>query len=109
LYPEQDFQRIPPDHEMFTTTIGHDLSQVRRRVAGAGEGPLDSNVQVGEPFLEGIEVDGRYPVIYSQYDISCALEKQSSAACTGYLPEDALKIALNVVFYAMLQDVTFAD
>ncbi|HEX6985374.1 MAG TPA: DUF4159 domain-containing protein, partial [Planctomycetaceae bacterium] len=107
LYPDQDFKRIPPDHELFTTAIGHDLSQVRRRVPGAGGGPLDANVQVGEPFLEGIEIEGRYPVIYSKYDISCALEKQSSAACAGYLPDDALKIAINVVLYAMLQDVAF--
>ena len=107
LYPEGDFKRIPPGHELFTAAVGQDLSQVRRRVPGAGDGPLDIEVQVGEPFLEGIEVDGRYAVIYSKYDISCAIEKQSSAACAGYLPEDALRIAINVVLYAMLQDVTF--
>lgn len=109
LYPDEDFQRIPPGHELFTSAIGHDLSQVRRRVPGLGDGPLAMDVQVGEPFLEGVEVDGRYPVVYSKYDISCALEKQSSAACAGYLPEDALKIAINVVLYAMLQDVAFVE
>ncbi|MGC1273137.1 MAG: DUF4159 domain-containing protein [Planctomycetaceae bacterium] len=109
LYPDDDFQRIPPSHELFSTAIGHDLAQVRRRVPGVGDGPLAANVQVGEPFLEGVEIEGRYPVIYSKYDISCALEKQSSAACSGYLPEDALKIAINVVLYAMLQDVTFVE
>lgn len=109
LYPEQEFKRVPPDHEMFTTAIGEDLSQVRRRVPAAGSGPIDANVQVGEPFLEGIEIDERYCVVYSKYDISCALEKQSSAACAGYLPEDALRIAINVVLYAMLQDVAFVE
>ena len=109
LYPESDFQRIPPSHELFTTAIGHDLSQVRRRTPGVGNGPLEANVQVGEPFLEGVEIDGRYPVIYSKYDISCALEKQSSAACSGYVPDDALKIAINVVLYAMLQDIALLD
>jgi hypothetical protein len=55
--------------------------------------------------LEGIEIDGRFAVIYSKYDISCALERQASVACSGYVEEDALKIALNVVLYALLQDV----
>jgi hypothetical protein len=105
LYPEAEFKRIPVTHELFTPAIGEDLSRVRRRMPGTGGGPLDADVHVGEPFLEGIEIDGRYCVIYSKYDISCALEKQSSAACAGYLPEDALKIAINVVLYAMLQDV----
>jgi hypothetical protein len=107
LYPEGEFKRIPPGHELFTTAIGEDLSQVRRRVPGAGGGVLAANVEVGEPFLEGIEVEGRYAVVYSKYDISCALEKQSSAACSGYVPEDALRIAVNVVLYSMLQEVGF--
>lgn len=106
LYPDKEFKRIPPDHEMFTTKIGADLSQVRRRVpSGPGAG-LNDEIMVGAPFLEGIEVDGRYTIIYSRFDISCALQKQSSAACLGYLPKSALKLALNVVLYSMLQDVT---
>ena len=59
----------------------------------------------GEPFLEGIEVGGRLVVVYSKYDISCALEQQSTAACRGYIEKDAVKIALNVVIYAMRQDL----
>ena len=53
--------------------------------------------------MEGIDIKGRFVVIYSKYDISCALEGDASAACTGYVPEDALKIGVNVVLYALLQ------
>ena len=109
LYPEKEFKRIPTDHEMFTTVIGADLSQIRRRAPGGGEGGLNDNIIVGAPFLEGIEVEGRYSVIYSRYDISCALEKQASAACEGYLPESALKLAINIVLYSMLQDVAMTE
>ena len=45
-----------------------------------------------------------YAVIYSKYDISCALERQSSVACLGYVAEDATKIAINIVLYSILQD-----
>jgi hypothetical protein len=45
---------------------------------------------------------GNYVVIYSKYDLSCALERQASAACLGYLPKDARNIAVNVVLYSLM-------
>ncbi len=59
----------------------------------------------GEPYLEGIQLGGRWAVIYSKYDISCALEQQASQVCPGYVHEDALKLAVNIVLYSILQDV----
>jgi hypothetical protein len=108
LYPDAEFKRLPAGHELFTTAVKEDLSKVRRRVPRRGQGPLEPEIVVGAPYLEGVEIDGRLAVIFSRYDISCALEKQSSAACSGYLPEDALKIAINVVLFAMLQEVSAA-
>ena len=49
-----------------------------------------------EMVLEGIEIDGRFVVIFSPYDISCALERQSTSACEGYVQKDAFKIAHNL-------------
>ena len=106
MYPDKELKRIPIDNELFSTTIGHDLRQVKRRVnrdGGANAG-ADTGIEVGEPFLEGIEIDGRYVVIYSKYDISCALERQSTSTCEGYLQDDAFRIAHNVVMYGMLQE-----
>ncbi|QDT37030.1 DUF4159 domain-containing protein [Stratiformator vulcanicus] len=107
LYPGRELAAIPTDHELFDNKIGSDLSKVRRRGPQADDpdAPLDGEVIVGPPVLEGIEIDDRLVVIYSKYDISCALEKQSSAACVGYLAEDALKIAINIVRYSLLQDL----
>jgi hypothetical protein len=42
-------------------------------------------------------------VVYSKYDISCALERQSSVACTGYVHEDAVRIAVNILVYGLNQ------
>lgn len=102
LYPDKELKRIPADHELFTTKIGHDLKKVKRRVNRAGG--TGTQLEEGEPFLEGIEIDGRYVVIYSKYDISCALERQSTSACEGYVQKDAFKIAHNIVMYGMLQE-----
>ena len=110
LYPNAEFKRIPMSHEIFSDSVFHDLTKgVKRRVPEVinPDEPLAVNVQTVEPYLEGIEIDGRYAVIYSKYDISCALERQTSAACAGYLPQDALNIAVNVVMYALLQNASY--
>jgi hypothetical protein len=105
LFPENPLQRIAPEHDLFKTSTGHDLSRVKRRELNVDtpDAALALTVREGPPFLEGVEINGAYAVIYSKYDLSCALEKQSSVACAGYVHEDAVKIAVNVVLYAMLQ------
>ncbi|MBM3992909.1 MAG: DUF4159 domain-containing protein [Planctomycetes bacterium] len=52
-----------------------------------------------EPFLEGIKIDGRWVVLYSKYDIGCALEGGASAVCVGYDRDSALRIATAAVRY----------
>ena len=106
MFPEQKFARIPADHEIFSAEVGHDIRRVRRRVSQAGgRTSIENRAEQGEPFLEGIQIEDRYAVIYSKYDLSCALEKQSTAACDGYIEEDAYRIAINIVLYAMLQEL----
>ena len=108
LYPDRELIQIPVDHELFTEAVGHDIKQARRRrlVPSARDATLEIKEEVGPPFLEGIEIDGRFAVIYSRYDISCALEHQASLSCDGYVEEDAAKLAINAVLYAMLQNFT---
>lgn len=105
IFPGQKLTRIPANHELFSTQIGHDLHAVKRREPSGSEPgqPFRVTNVVGEPVLEGIEIDGKYVVIYSRYDLSCALERQASAACPGYLPEDARNIAVNIVLYSTLR------
>lgn len=106
-FPDHPLVPIPPDHEMFTEVIGHDVTQVTRRrlVPGDRNASMQVREETGPPLLEGVEIDGRFAVIYSRYDISCALEHQASLACDGYVEESAARIAVNAVLYAMLQDI----
>ena len=108
MYPDRELIQIPPDHELFTEAVGYQIKQTRRRrlVPSARDATLEIKEEVGPPFLEGIEIDGRFAVIYSRYDISCALEHQASLSCDGYVEEDAAKLAINAVLYAMLQTFT---
>ncbi len=100
-------ERIPIEHELFKSEWGNDIRQVERRLPRDGElgSVLDTDVSIGEPILEGLTIDGRIAIVYSKYDISCALERQATAACAGYTTEDATRIAINVVLYSFLQKV----
>jgi Domain of unknown function (DUF4159) len=111
VFPNQKLERIPITHELFSQGIGFDIRKVMRRIPqnGSLSGPLDPTLREGEPFLEGIQLKGRYCVIYSKYDLSCAIERQASVACAGYDHRDAVRIAVNVIRYALLQDISYAD
>jgi hypothetical protein len=65
---------------------------------------LRSRVQKVAPELEGVEIDGRMAVVFSPYDISCALEQHEALQCRGYTRADAARIALNVFLYALAPD-----
>ena len=73
---------------------GYDLSKVQIR-------SRDKGLVEGQVLLEGLQVKGRYAVIYSPLDISCALEKHGAMDCYGYTAEDAAKIGINVLLYSM--------
>ena len=111
MFPGEKLKRIPPDHVIFSEKTKNDLSKVERRVAdsGAANRAIEVTDEKSEPFLEGIELNGEFVVIYSKYDISCALERQANAACSGYVEKDAVRIAMNVVLYAMMQDPHYSE
>jgi len=106
IFPDQPLKPIPRDHPLFTVDYGgFDLSTVTRRdpQAGARNEPLKDILRQVSPELEGIELAGRYGVIFSRYDLSCALEKHDSLECQGYVREDAARIGMNVLLYALQQ------
>jgi hypothetical protein len=105
LFPDTPLKQIPHDHELFTPKVGHDLKSVKLREPDAENAKGGRPVSIREvaPVLEGIELNGRYVVVYSKHDISCALEGEASTACTGYVHDDAVRIGVNVILYALLQ------
>jgi hypothetical protein len=104
LFPGRKLERIPIEHELFTSADFHNLQEVKRRVTvSADNAAIEGGVVSGPPFLEGIKIDGRYVVIYSKFDISCALERQASIACSGYVTDDAVRLSVNIFLYSMLR------
>ncbi len=94
LFPDTPLEPIPPDDELYTRSVGFDLSNVEySKAAGGG---------IDHPQLEGIKVDGHWALIYSPYDIGCSLERQQGLDCKGYTHESAMRIAANIVIYSTL-------
>ena len=108
LYLDHPLEPIPVDHPMLTEEYGFDVRRVRLRrlIPGARTASLQTQIEEGPPILEGIQINGQYVVIYSRYDLSCALENQASLACDGYVEEDAMKLAINIVLFFLQQEIT---
>ncbi|MBN9121164.1 MAG: DUF4159 domain-containing protein, partial [Planctomycetes bacterium] len=80
---------------------GINLKSVKcRRERADGSGP-EAEMQTYAAHLEGIKVDGRWVVVYSKYDIGCAIEGHKAADCLGHDKESALRIASAVVLYSL--------
>lgn len=95
ILPDNPLVPIPRDDELYTKKIGgFDLSDVQySKAAGGGK---------DFPQLEGVKLNGHWSLIYSKYDIGCALERHQGLDCKGYSPESALRIAANIVIYSTL-------
>jgi hypothetical protein len=96
LLPGRQLEPIPNGDELYSKRVGgYDLSDVQyTRGAGGGR---------NFPQLEGVKIDGHWAVIYSKYDLGCALERHAGPDCKGYTTESALRIATNIVLYSMLE------
>ena len=104
--PGRALVRIPPGDPLFTQSFGgFDIRRVTlREPAAADTGqPIVARTRQVEPQLEGIQIDGRWVVLFSPYDISCALESHEAVGCRGYTREDAARIGLNVLVYSLNQ------
>lgn len=102
-FPDHPLEKIPITDPLFTDQYGgFDLRRVTRRdpAATGDRGPLQANLREVEPVLEGVKIGERYGVIFSPFDLSCALENHASLDCQGYIPEDAARIGINVVLYS---------
>ncbi|MEI7685385.1 MAG: DUF4159 domain-containing protein [Planctomycetota bacterium] len=98
LLPGAKLERVPPSDPLFSKDLaGEALTEQTIR----GRTQLGQPLQNMTPYLEGIRHEGRWIVLYSKYDIGCALEKHQSADCRGYDTASAQRIARAAVLYTL--------
>lgn len=103
LFPDQKLEVISASDEIFSAKMngGTALTTVRcRREKADGTGP-EPEMRNYAPLLEGIKIDGRWVIVYSKYDVGCALEGHKSLDCMGHDKESALRLASAVVLYSL--------
>ncbi len=101
IFPDDPWERIPVTDPIFQDDDGgFQLDRVTLNDPRRGGGIGSRQVRI-EPLLEGIRRDGRWVVIFSPYDLSCALQNANSPDCKGYISEDAYRIGLNVLLHVL--------
>ena len=105
LLPENPLAPLAGDHPIYTGLTGAPLGELRYRTMLAEElGARGVVVPPATPAagpLEGVTLDGRTAVIYSRYDFSCGLEGDNPFSSRGYVDEDARRLALAIVLFAI--------
>ena len=101
LIPDATWSSLDKSDGIYSARYGgYDIDQVQMRLPD-GPGRQNSGYVPSDPKLETLKVGDRYRVIFSPYDISCALESGTTSSCFGYSVEDAARIAANVLLYAL--------
>jgi hypothetical protein len=94
VLPNSPLTAIPADSPVYK--IGFDTTHVRYTASVRETSPnLDTLT------LYGAKIDDRVAVVYSPYDIGCALEQFPSYGSKGLVTEDAFKAAANIALYSL--------
>ncbi len=104
ILPGQELQPIPPNHPIWTDQFGGfniDTVTITKPDRSQPGGYQKKSVP---PQFEGVEIDGRLVVVFSPYDLSCALENATVSQCEGYTRQDAIRLAMNVLLYRLQSD-----
>ena len=98
-------KEIPAGHEIWTDErYGTAISNLPLRIKQPDGSFKPKPDTISVPKMDGITFDGRLVVVFSPYDLSCAMENKSVSDCSGYTREDAAKIARKIVLYSLLSD-----
>jgi hypothetical protein len=104
ILPQHPLERLPSDHPLLTTAFkGYDVRQVSMLDPTPAGDKLLSGQRRAVPQLEIARVEDRIAVVFSPLDMSCALESRHSLQCRGYLREDAARIGINIILFALQQ------
>lgn len=102
LFPDRKLEVIPLTDDLYSEALNGPGRAIRTvRCRRDTDGRRDLEYRTVEPYLEGIKIDGRWAVIYSKYDLGCALEKTRSPDCLGHDFDSAVRLGTAVVLYAL--------
>ncbi len=93
---------IPVDDPLFGKDLnGAAIATVKCRREGPDGRRPEPEYRDVPPALEGVKYNGRWVVIYSRYDLGCALEKHPAGDCLGHNFDSAVLLGRAAVLYAL--------
>ncbi len=103
MFPENKLEPIPVDDMLYSEKLNRTAIKTvkRREKAGNAQSGNDAGFEDLAPALEGIKINGRWVVVYSRYDLGCALENHKSTDCLGHTPDSARRLAAAAVLYSL--------
>jgi hypothetical protein len=106
MWPDKELQPIKVKENqgkngLYSREVNGELLREVKYRREEKDGTPSKDFRSGPPPLEGIKINGRWVVIYSKYDIGCALEKHQSTDCLGHDYESAVKLGKAVILYVL--------
>ncbi|MBN1441883.1 MAG: DUF4159 domain-containing protein, partial [Planctomycetes bacterium] len=92
--PEAELRALAADHPLLSSF--YEIGAVQYTTAVRASFP-----ELEAAFLEGIEVDGALRVLYSRFDLGNGWEGEDHPFALGYARDDACRIAVNAIVYAL--------
>ena len=94
LFPEGELRPMPLGHPLFE--LGRSLDEVQYNRTVRQQRP-----DLRRPALEYVETDGRTVLVYSKYDLGCAVAGHPCFNCRAVLEPSASELMVKVVLYAL--------
>ncbi len=95
VLPEAQLFPIPPTHPLFSSSWG-EINKVTYTSAAKRNNP-----SLDRPMFYGIFLENRLAVLFSPFDLFSEMNRESNKYSRGVVYDDALKLLLNTVFYAL--------
>lgn len=95
LYPKGNLVKLPPTHPLFASGWIN-LDRVTYTPAALKDNPL-----LEYPEFYGLFLNDRLAVVYTPYDLMSGVNRESNAYAKGLTNDDALRVVINLVTYAL--------
>jgi hypothetical protein len=95
VFPKGELIKLPPTHPLFTGGWNR-IDRIAYTKAAERDDP-----SLTHPEFWGLFVDGRLAILYSPHDLMSGLNRESNVYAKGVMPDDALRLSLNVITYAL--------
>lgn len=96
LYPATPLEKTVADSPLLNGQAGYRIDKVH--LSGNAPGAASPAV---EPRLEGVKIGDRWAVVYSPLAIGPGLDGIATFHSRGYASEDAMRLAMNIMLYAL--------